>query len=44
MDRNTGIDLESQSHVPAADPEHSDLEYALEAGGTADHNRFVRFP
>jgi hypothetical protein len=44
MDGNIGIDLEAQSHAPAFDLEHRDLEHAMEAVGPSDHHRFPVFP
>jgi len=44
MDRNIGIDLETQSDLPAIDLEHRNFEHALEAGGASDDHSFLAFP
>jgi len=44
MDRNTGIDIETQLHLSPANPEHGDFEQVLEAIGSPDHYGFSAFP
>jgi hypothetical protein len=43
MDRNIGVGLEAQSHVPLLDPDHRDFDHALKAYRSSNHNRFVVF-
>jgi hypothetical protein len=44
MDRNIGVGLETQSHVPLLDPEHLDFDHAIKAYRSSNHHRFVGFP
>ena len=44
MDGNIGVDLEAQFHVRALNPEHRDLQQAMEAIGPADHHRLPILP
>jgi hypothetical protein len=44
MDRNIGVGLETQSHVPVLYPDHRDFDRALKAYRSSNHHRFVVFP
>jgi hypothetical protein len=44
MDRDLGIDLETQLHLRASNPEHRDFQQAMETIGPADYHRFPVFP
>src|SRR5688572_33069551 len=44
MDRNIGVGLETQSHVPVLDPDHRDFDHALKAYRSSNHHRLVVFP
>jgi hypothetical protein len=44
MDRNIGVGLKSQSHLPVLDPDHRDFDHALAAYSSSNHHRFAVFP
>jgi hypothetical protein len=43
VDGNAAINLKAQSHSPAGNPEHRDLEQPMEAIGPPDYHRFPVF-
>jgi hypothetical protein len=43
MDRDTGIDLEAQSHVRTLNIKHRDFEQAMKTIVASDHHRFSVF-